>query len=332
MREWARSPIGASPRQPRTLVVTLGPASASSIADLLEAGADVFRLNTSHLAFDAVIEQFERIRAVDPAVPVVLDLQGAKLRLGWFEPREIQRGEKTRFELSASSPNGIPLPHQELYAGVAPGDTITADDGRLKFTVRETGSDWCLADALVAGVLRPRKGVNVTEHPITLEDLTPGDARICEWASRFERVGFACSFMTDGRESEWIRRRAPRARMIGKIERREALDQVHSLESHVDEAWVCRGDLGAQLGAVDLARWVATYRPPQVGPPILMAGQVLEHLTQHLEPTRSEVCHLHDLVSRGYAGIVLSDETAIGRQPALAAHAAAALLAAFGAR
>ena len=60
-----------------------------------------------------------------------------------------------------------------------------------------------------------------------------------------------------------------------------------------------------------------------------MAGQVLEHLTEHAEPTRSEVCHLYDLLARGYAGIVLSDETAIGAHPARAVAQAAALVRAF---
>jgi len=332
MREWAQPPNGETTWRRPVLVATIGPASASIVVDLLEAGADIFRLNTSHMVFDAVVEQFERTRAADPEVPIVLDLQGAKLRLGWFEPREIRRGERTRFELSVTSQGGIPLPHPELFAGVAPGDTITADDGRFHFAVRETGSDWCLTDALVGGVLGPRKGVNVSEHPVALEDLTPADGRICDWASRLGQVGLACSFMTDGRESVWIRRRAPRARVVGKVERREAVDHIHSLEASVDEVWVCRGDLGAQLGAVELARWVAVHRPPPSGPPVFMAGQVLEHLTQHLEPTRSEVCHLHDIVSRGYAGIVLSDETAIGRQPALAVRTAAGLLAALGAQ
>jgi pyruvate kinase len=61
-----------------------------------------------------------------------------------------------------------------------------------------------------------------------------------------------------------------------------------------------------------------------------MAGQVLEHLTQHADPTRSEVCHLHDLLARGYAGIVLSDETAIGADPLRATLLAAELLAELG--
>jgi len=57
-----------------------------------------------------------------------------------------------------------------------------------------------------------------------------------------------------------------------------------------------------------------------------MAGQVFEHLTAHPEPTRSEVCHLWDLISRGYEGIVLSDETAIGRDPVNAVKVAASLV------
>jgi pyruvate kinase len=61
-----------------------------------------------------------------------------------------------------------------------------------------------------------------------------------------------------------------------------------------------------------------------------MAGQVLEHLTSHPEPTRSEVCHLYDLVRRGYNGIVLSDETAIGADPVGAVSQAGALLRAIG--
>ena len=62
---------------------------------------------------------------------------------------------------------------------------------------------------------------------------------------------------------------------------------------------------------------------------MLTAGQVLEHLTAHRDPTRSELCHLHDLVTRGDAGIVLSDETAIGRHPVHAVEPATALVRAF---
>ena len=89
---------------------------------------------------------------------------------------------------------------------------------------------------------------------------------------------------------------------------------------------MCRGDLGEQLGPGALGRFVGSLSPAHFRCPVLMAGQVLEHLTAH---ARSEVCHLHDLLARGYAGIVLSDETAIGARPAHAVGQAAALVRAF---
>jgi pyruvate kinase len=57
--------------------------------------------------------------------------------------------------------------------------------------------------------------------------------------------------------------------------------------------------------------------------PALLAGQVLEHLTTQPAPTRSEVCHLYDALHAGYRGVVLSDETAIGRYPLESCRAAA---------
>jgi pyruvate kinase len=120
--------------------------------------------------------------------------------------------------------------------------------------------------------------------------------------------------------------------VIGKVERRAALERLESIAVLVDEMWICRGDLGSQLGAVELARWVADFRPGRLRVPVLMAGQVLEHLTSR-RATRSRRARrfaTYDLVRQGYAGIVLSDETAIGADPVGALSEARALLRAFG--
>jgi pyruvate kinase len=55
----------------------------------------------------------------------------------------------------------------------------------------------------------------------------------------------------------------------------------------------------------------------------MMAGQVLEHMTAHSTPTRSEVCYLLESLALRYRGFVLSDETAIGRNPVEACRIAA---------
>ncbi len=178
-------------------------------------------------------------------------------------------------------------------------------------------------------MLLPRKGVNVLEHPVKLQALSGADAAAIDGTSHLGRVAYAFSFMEDGREAGWVRERAPGCAVIGKIERREAAARVRTISAAVDALWICRGDLGAQLGVAGMARWISEYTPGTDHGPVLMAGQVLEHMTEHPIPTRSEVCHLLDLCRRGYGGFVLSDETAIGRDPVRAVGTLHELLAAF---
>jgi pyruvate kinase len=74
---------------------------------------------------------------------------------------------------------------------------------------------------------------------------------------------------------------------------------------------------------------MARFDPLRLRHPVFVAGLVLEHLTAHTAPTRSEVCHLYDLWARGYTGVVLSDETAIGDDPFRAVRIASALVGEF---
>jgi pyruvate kinase len=240
-------------------------------------------------------------------------------------PREIAAAERVRFAVDPA-PGDIPVPHPELFAQARVGDTVGVDDGRLRLRVEDATSERLVLAALETGRLLPRKGVTLEEHPVTLAGLTQADREAIAVASGLGVKAFAFSFMTDGREAAWLREAAPGCLVIGKVERREAADALMALPGRVDAIWICRGDLGAQFGAAGLARFVASVEPARLPVPVLMAGQVLEHLTAHRDPTRSEVCHLYDLVARGYAGLVLSDETAVGADPVRAAAVASSLL------
>ena len=307
------------------LVATLGPASLHLAARLVHSGATSLRLNASHMTPGALRDALSRVRADLPDTPVVVDLQGAKMRFGTFPEISVSPGDLVQLSLLHGP---IQVPHPELFRAVSLGDTLSADDDRLRFSVESVAPDVLWVRCLVGGPLRPRKGINVLEHPVDPGDLSPVDQEHVAAALAFAPVQFAFSFMTDGHEADWVRSRAPGCPVIGKVERQEALRAIDSLPEHVDALWICRGDLGAQLGPAALARWFSRFTPPQ-SPPTFAAGQVLEHLTSHPHPTRSEVCHLFDLLARGYAGIVLSDETAIGSDPERAVATAAGLLSAF---
>ncbi len=311
------------------IVATIGPASRDLATRLRDAGASALRVNASHLRLEELERLVAGLRRALPDCPLTVDLQGAKMRLGDFTQRSVRAGDRIRFALSASHAE-IPLPHIEIFGAITSGETLSCDDDRLRFQVTGTSPEGFEAIALAEGALRPRKGVNILEHPILLSQLSAFDRACVRAATGVGQVGFAFSFMNDGSEAEWIRRLAPGSNVVGKIERREATSNLRRIALAVDIVWICRGDLGAQLGPAAMARWISEVDPSSEACPILMAGQVLEHLTHHSEPTRSEVCHLFDLVNRGYAGFVLSDETAIGVDPVRAVKTLRSLLADFG--
>ena len=310
------------------IVATIGPASLDLGPALAEAGASAFRLNASHMAPDELLTLSAALRRSVPEMLLIVDLQGAKMRLGLFNDLQVRKGERICFS-SCGASGAVPLSHPELFSSVEPGETLGCDDDRLHFRIEALTPETAETTALVGGVLRARKGVNILEHPVRLTDLTEADAVAIGLTAKLRPVSFAFSFMADGRESEWIRRRAPGCEVIGKIERSEAARSIAAIAGAVDGLWICRGDLGAQLGQAAMARWVSALEPRNLPRPTVMAGQVLEHLTCHATPTRSETCHLFDLVGRGYAGFVLSDETAIGTDPVNAVRTLKSLLDSF---
>jgi pyruvate kinase len=297
-------------------------------AELADAGAAAFRLNASHMSPDALLSLAGPLRGTLPDHPIIIDLQGAKMRLGEFAEQSLREGERLRFAFDGSG-GSLPLRHREIYAAVSSGEVLGCDDDRIRFRVDAVRGQTLDVTVLTGGVLRPRKGINILEHPVILRDLQESDVACIRATAGLGRVAFAFSFMTDGREAEWIRRRAPGCEVVGKIERREAAEKALAISQTVESLWICRGDLGAQLGVAAMARWVAAYEPRSAGRPVYMAGQVMEHLTRHGAPTRAEVCHAYDLLERGYAGFVLSDETAIGNHPVQAVRTLNSLLRAF---
>jgi pyruvate kinase len=296
------------------IIATLGPSSWKLAEAIAAAGASSFRINASHLSPEELGARLARVRGCIPSIPIVIDLQGAKMRLGTFAPRRIAAGEGIAFSLKEDE-DCVPVPHPEIFDAVKAGETLSCDDDRLAFRISSVRESRMEAVCLSDGELKPRKGINVIEHPVQLARLSDFDAACIRAASGFDAIGFAFSFMKDGSESLWVKEVAPGRPVFGKIERIEAVENADRIAHSVEGIWICRGDLGAQIGPVRMARWISDFEPGAAPCPVFMAGQVLEHLTLHPEPTRSEICHLFTLVKSGYRGFVLSDETAIGIDP-----------------
>src|ERR1017187_10521065 len=103
------------------LVATLGPNSSGQEAELAKCGATHFRINSSHLTLKGLSEYIDSAQSRAPQIPIIIDLQGAKMRLGDFEPRRVSVGQCVSFALAqVASAEKIPLPHPEPYAVLKP--------------------------------------------------------------------------------------------------------------------------------------------------------------------------------------------------------------------
>lgn len=309
------------------VIATLGPATRTDSLRrrLLEAGATAFRLNTSHLDFDTLMSELERLQGFRNAARnepcIVLDLQGSKWRLGKPVARELHRDERVRFiygELP-DTPDALPVPHRDFFLAAAEcSGEVRVNDARVQLEIVSNAETEVTAVVRVGGVISPRKGVTVPGSKVRTDEPGEKDSRIIEATRGMTGISYAFSYLRDSIEMHAFRRQVGDAnRLIAKIERATALEDVENIAAAADELWLCRGDLGAELGLSTMARAVHAFTAaiPRYSRPCILAGQVLEHMTGALHPTRSEICHTYDALHAGYAGFVLSDETAIGEYP-----------------
>lgn len=327
--------IAAQDPRPYEIVATLGPSSAQEPIwqAMIAAGTTAFRLNTSHLTLEQLDGWLARIdrfyRSAGVRLPLVLDLQGSKWRLGQFEPFELVEGELVELVFGEiSGQRGIvPVPHADFFKAAPLSDgELVLNDAKIRLRVENAGQTSVRAQILQGGWISARKGITYNASDFRVETISEKDQAILERAARWQPIRLAVSYVKDALEMEKYRARlGPAAYLVAKLERGPALADAAGIAALSNELWLCRGDLGAELGLKAMAQAVARFTQ-QVGRfavPTLMAGQVLEHMTEQPMPTRSEVCYLYDTLAAGYHGFVLSDEAAVGRYPVESCRAAA---------
>jgi len=305
------------------IVFTLGPASEDhALIRFFCQVAHGFRLNVAHLSPEKLRNWLNVLThlysSLGYSLPVVLDLQGAKMRVGRYPTCE-QLPELVTLFLGDYSQeiNRIPIPHARLLEVLQVGDILLLNDARIQLQVTQVAKKEVIAKVMVNGPLSAYKGINRADHPIPFTQLIESDQQAVEIGLEYPFTQFAHSFVLDGQEAPYLRTVISNRHLIAKLERPETLSHLQSIDSAFDELWFCRGDMGSQVGLKALgplqAEFVQQFK--HLTRPKLLAGQVLEHLTHFPEPTRTEVVHLYDVMKAGFDGIVLSDETAVGKYP-----------------
>ncbi|TCO81561.1 pyruvate kinase [Plasticicumulans lactativorans] len=312
------------------IVATLGPASNdhATIRALVEAGADVFRLNFSHGDHADHKARLDTIRAVEAEVgrPVatLADLQGPKLRLGVFAEGKVvlEAGQSFRLDLDTSTPGDAvraPMPHPEIFAALKPGAQLLIDDGRVWLEVQSCGPDFAETRVTVGGPVSNRKGVNVPSVVLPISPLTEKDRRDLAYALEIGVDWVALSFVQRPEDIDELRELigARPQKIIAKLEKPAAIDALEAIVERTDAVMVARGDLGVEMPAEQVPaiqkRIVRACR--RTGKPVIVATQMLESMVAAPVPTRAEASDVATAVYDGADAVMLSAESASGQYP-----------------
>jgi pyruvate kinase len=310
------------------IVATLGPASRdpAMIAKLFEAGADVFRINMSHTSHELMRELVASIRGVEEQygrpIGILADLQGPKLRVGNFVGDAVMLAKGATFALDADPALGdetrVHLPHPEILAALAPGDTLLLDDGKIRLTAVEINPNQAITRVEVGGRLSNRKGVSLPDTTISFSALTDKDRSDLEAALNAGADWIALSFIQradDIAEAKKITR--GRAAVMAKIEKPQAVAHLADILEMADAIMVARGDLGVEmpLEKVPGIQKLLTRAARKSGKPVIVATQMLESMIGNPVPTRAEVSDVATAIYEGADAVMLSAESASGQFP-----------------
>jgi pyruvate kinase len=316
------------------IIATLGPSSASEVIwrKMLSAGVTGFRLNTSHMSLDQVQLWVEKLldfrEATGLRYPVVLDLQGSKWRLGQFTPHELKEGQEIRlvYATETKREQELPVPHLDFFSSVkSSAGNIYLNDAKVCLAVLLVEQGYLLTRVTRGGPISPGKGITCLDSDSRKEAMTGKDQALVDQTRTIDPIRYAISYVRDAAEMSRYRTIFGSTRyLIAKLERKPALEQVDQIAEVSNELWLCRGDLGAEIGDKAMAEAVHQFSKQVRNQPVpvILAGQVLEHMTTAAAPTRSEVCFLYGALEAGYQGFVLSDETSIGHHPLASCRAA----------
>lgn len=324
------------------IVATIGPSSQEKpvLRQLIDAGIDVARLNFSHGTHAEHQEKIESIRRLsaefNKPVSILQDLQGPKLRVGKLPEGGIELVAGQNVALTnvetAEMPSTtgskpltlIPMDVPNLARGVKVGSRILLDDGNLEMEVTGVEGDAVYAKVVLGGVLSSNKGVNLPGAELGITSFTEKDRADLEFGLKQGVDLVAISFVRTASDIESVRQAMRELDpghqpipIIAKLERPEALDNLHEIIHAADGVMIARGDLGVETSPAQVPIYQKKIidmanRHAKV---VITATQMLDSMINNPRPTRAEASDVANAVFDGTDAVMLSGETASGAYP-----------------
>ncbi|MFL5782800.1 MAG: pyruvate kinase [Thermoleophilaceae bacterium] len=323
------------------IVATIGPASRDPevLERMIHAGMDVARLNFAHGSGEEHAETVREIRAAAERagreVAVLQDIPGPKLRIGAVKGDlallEVGREVVLTGEQVEGDSQRLPVAWPGFAELVAPDDVVYLSDGAIRLRVRDSRGGDVVAEVEVGGAVASRQGLNLPNVTMSLPAVSDQDLRSIDAGVEMGVDVMALSFIRRSADLEPVRQRLAEhgsdIPVIAKIEKPQAAANAEEIVEAADGIMVARGDLGIELPIeqVPLVQKQLLHVAGQRAKPSITATQMLESMVSSTRPTRAEVADVANAIFDGTDAVMLSQETAIGRDPAGAVRMMAAI-------
>jgi len=310
----------------------MGPASANKdvLLSMIKAGVNVCRLNFSHGKAEDHKKVIDTIREINEQhktnVAILADLQGPKIRIGLVKDGGIHLVNGTRINITTheciGDDNRIYITYDTFPQDVQANEIILLDDGKIQMRVIETNKkDTVLCEIVHGGILTSRKGVNLPNTKVSIPSLTEEDLENLKYALDWDVDWVGLSFVRNAEDISDLKRiisqSGKAAKVIAKIEKPEAIDNIDAIIAATDGVMVARGDLGVEmpLEEVPLLQKMIARKCREASKPVIVATQMLESMITTPRPTRAEVNDVANSVLDGADAVMLSGETSVGEFP-----------------
>ena len=313
------------------IVATVGPATSSKemLKAIISEGVNVIRINFSHGEHSDHVEVIKRVREINKEQQIhtalLGDLQGPKIRVGKIkEGTEVKAGDIIEFTNEEIEGDGTRayISYKTFPKDVQKGEKILINDGKLALEIIDTDRKTTVkAKFLNGGKFSSNKGVNLPNTKISMPSLTPKDKEDLAFALEHNMEWIGLSFVRSARDiielKHLIKKENNLARVIAKIEKPEALEDIDDIIEKTDAIMVARGDLGVEvpMEQVPLIQKELVKKCLRAAKPVIIATQMMESMIESISPTRAEVNDVANAVLDGADAVMLSAETSVGAYP-----------------
>ena len=314
------------------ILATLGPASDSLevIEKLIIAGANLFRLNFSHGSHEYHLKTLKNIRIamknLNKTVGVLQDISGPKVRIGELQKKfNLKKGDIITFlkeeVVGYKESDGqyvVSINYPKILEKIKIDEYIYLYDGTIRAKVIKNGD--CIKAVIENhGELSSKKGVNFPNTAINIDVLTDKDKKDIAWGVKNKIDFFAISFVQNAKDIQNVRKLLGNygGRLIAKIEKFDAVENIDEIIEVSDGLMVARGDLGIEVPYYEVPTIQKSLikKANENAIPVITATQMLLSMTTSERATRAEVSDVANAVLDGTDIVMLSEESAIGEDP-----------------